>query len=58
MSLCVPGDISQDDAHRLILRYALPFFRRYVRHDRPAGRMLTRQVAGVTLEAEPRQPAP
>ena len=53
VSLCVPGDISQDDAHRLILHYALPFFRRYVRGDRPAGRVLVRSIPGVVLTAEP-----
>ena len=55
VDLCVPGDISQDDAHRLILRYALPFFRRYLQGHRPAGRKLLREVPGVTLVAEPRR---
>src|SRR4029079_7184256 len=27
--LCVPGDISQDDAHEVVLHYALPFVRRH-----------------------------
>jgi predicted dienelactone hydrolase len=55
LSFCVPGDISQEDAHRLILRYALPFFRRYLRNDRAAGRKLVRSVPGVVLQAEPRR---
>jgi predicted dienelactone hydrolase len=54
VSLCVPGDISQDDAHRLILHYALPFFRRYVRGQRAAGRVLARQIPGVVLTADPK----
>jgi predicted dienelactone hydrolase len=29
-NLCVPTDISQEDAHRLVLNYAVPFFRRYL----------------------------
>src|SRR5262249_5138799 len=28
--LCIPQGLSQDDAHALVLRYALPFFRRYL----------------------------
>jgi predicted dienelactone hydrolase len=57
LDLCVPGDISQDDAHRLILRYALPFFRRYLRGDHAAGKKLLREAPGVTLLAEPRRSA-
>jgi predicted dienelactone hydrolase len=52
LNLCVPGDIAQEDAHRLILRYAVPFFRRYLRRQ-PAGRRLVRQEPGVILRAEP-----
>lgn len=55
VSLCVPGDISQDDAHRLILHYALPFFRRYVRGQRAAGRVLARPIPGLVLTTDPRQ---
>jgi predicted dienelactone hydrolase len=54
VSLCIPGDISQDDAHRLILHYALPFFRRYVRGQRAAGRVLVRPISGVVLTADPK----
>jgi predicted dienelactone hydrolase len=50
--LCTPA-LSQDDAHRLVLRYALPFFRRYLAGDRHAGRALRRQVPGVVVTAEP-----
>jgi len=57
LNLCVPGDISQDDAHRLILRYALPFFRRYLQGDRAAGKKLLREVPGVTLLADPHRGA-
>lgn len=57
LNLCVPGDVSQEDAHRLILRYAVPFFRRYLRDQRAAGRQLVKQVPGVVLQAEPRRTA-
>jgi len=53
VSLCVPTDISQDDAHGLVLHYAVPFFRRYLANARRAGRTLVRPVAGVELTAEP-----
>jgi predicted dienelactone hydrolase len=55
VSFCVAQDISQEDAHRLVLRYALPFMRRYLRGDRAAGRPLVRSVPGVVLQAEPRR---
>jgi predicted dienelactone hydrolase len=58
VDLCRPQDISQDDAHRLILRYALPFFQRYLRGKRPAGRQLTKQVEGVIVTAEPKPDTP
>ncbi len=54
VNLCVPGAISQEDAHRLVLRYALPFFRRYLRDQHPAGRQLLKPVTGVVLEADRR----
>jgi len=53
-SFCVPGDISQDDAHRLVLHYAVPFMRRYLAGRAVATRRLTRTVRGVTVEAAPR----
>src|SRR5262245_15721590 len=49
--LCIPDGVSQDDAHALVLRYAVPFFRRYL-----AGRHGVRvpgPVSGVVLTAEP-----
>jgi predicted dienelactone hydrolase len=52
---CVPGDISQEDAHRLVLHYALPFERRYLAQRPVASRRLTRAIPGVTVEAEPRR---
>ncbi len=54
-NLCVPGDISQDDAHRLVLHYAVPFLRRYVAGRAVAIRRLARPVRGVTVEAEQRR---
>ncbi len=53
VSLCVPGDISQDDAHRLVLRYAVPFLLRYAKGARASARVLRRQVDGVVFQAEP-----
>jgi predicted dienelactone hydrolase len=50
---CVPGDISQEAAHALVLRYAEPFIRRYLAGKRVATRKLTRQEPGVALEAMP-----
>jgi len=55
LDLCVPGDISQEDAHRLVLRYALPFFRRYLGGKRSAARTLVRPVEGVVLTSEPKR---
>jgi len=49
-TLCAPGDISQEAAHALVLRYAVPFVQRYVRGDRrPNG--LTEIVPGVVVTA-------
>ena len=53
LDLCVAEDISQEDAHRLVLRYALPFARRYLHGRRGAGRALVKQVDGVVLTSEP-----
>jgi len=53
VSFCVPGDIDQDTAHRLVLHYALPFFRRYLAERHVPRRALTRQIDGVVLTAEP-----
>jgi predicted dienelactone hydrolase len=51
------GDVPQDDAHRLVLHYALPFVRRYVARARAGGRVLVREIEGVQLTAEPHGPA-
>ena len=53
LDLCVPGDIPQEDAHRLVLRYAVPFFRRYLANKRGAGKLLVKPVDGVLLTSEP-----
>jgi predicted dienelactone hydrolase len=55
LDLCVAGDIRQDQAHDLVLRYALPFFRRYLDSRRSAGHALVRPVPGVDLTAEPQR---
>jgi predicted dienelactone hydrolase len=57
INLCVAADISQEDAHRLVLRYAVPFMRRYVAGARAGKRALVRKTDGVILTAEPRGPA-
>jgi predicted dienelactone hydrolase len=53
LSFCVATDISQDAAHALVLRYAVPFLRRYVKGRGVAGHLLVRPVDGVRLTAEP-----
>jgi predicted dienelactone hydrolase len=58
LNLCVPTDISQDDAHRLVLDYALPFFRRYLLSKkrpvrRAADKVLSTQIDGVVLTSAP-----
>jgi predicted dienelactone hydrolase len=53
LSFCVPGDIAQEDAHRLVLRYVVPFARRYLLGKKRAGPALARQVDGVALTADP-----
>ena len=52
-NFCVPADITQDEAHRLVLHYALPFFRRYLAGRPRPGPVLAQPIAGVTLQAEP-----
>lgn len=54
-SFCVAEDITQDAAHRLVLRYAVPFFRRYLEKKRNAAHMLVRSVDGITLQAQPKR---
>ena len=58
LDLCVPTDISQDEAHRLVLNYALPFFRRYLLSKkskviRAADKAITTQIDGVVLTTQP-----
>ncbi|MCW5889988.1 MAG: prolyl oligopeptidase family serine peptidase [bacterium] len=50
---CPATNVPQGEAHRLIVRYAVPFFTRYLKNGRAAGRALTKPVAGVELTAEP-----
>jgi predicted dienelactone hydrolase len=57
LNLCVADDIAQEDAHRLVLRYAVPFMRRYLLNSRAEKRALVRKTKGVVLTAEPRGPA-
>lgn len=56
VSFCVAADISQDQAHALALRFAVPFFLHYLANGHTALRPLVRPVAGVTLVSEPRHP--
>jgi predicted dienelactone hydrolase len=53
---CVPlcGNLDQETGHRLVVRYALPFFRRHLRNARDAARALRKAVDGVELTADPR----
>jgi hypothetical protein len=55
LSLCVPEDITQEAAHALVLHYAVPFFRRYLKNARGQTRTLTRPIDGVELTAEPKR---
>lgn len=50
---CLPTDIPQDEAHRIILRYAVPFFMHYLKDGRAAGKAIGQQISGVELTAEP-----
>ena len=52
-NFCVPADISQEDAHRLVLHYALPFFRHYLAGRALPARALVQGIPGVNLQAEP-----
>jgi predicted dienelactone hydrolase len=53
---CAPlcGTLAEDEGHRLVVRYARPFFRRYLARRRVPGRALVRAVPGVELTVEPR----
>ena len=58
LNLCVPTDISQDEAHRLVLDYAVPFFRRYLLSSkrkvvRAADEAIATQIEGVVLTSQP-----
>jgi predicted dienelactone hydrolase len=58
LDLCKPTDISQEDAHRLVLSYAVPFFRRHLLSKRravlrAADEVLTTQIDGVVLTTDP-----
>lgn len=57
---CREGSLSQDEAHRLVLRFAAPFLLRYVAQDKSWDRLLRPRapaMAGAELTAEPRRPA-
>ena len=55
---CIAGSITQDEAHRLVERFAVPFFLRYLGHQKLFGRLLTQdRVAGVVVQAQPRRPS-
>jgi len=56
IDLCVPDDIGQDEAHRLVLRYALPFMKRYLANQKAAARKIRRPDPGVELTLEPTPP--
>jgi predicted dienelactone hydrolase len=52
---CVPlcGTLAQDDAHRLVVHYAVAFFRRHLAGSRSVRRRLARPLDGVVLTADP-----
>lgn len=54
---CAPlcGTLGQEAGNDLVLRYAVPFFRRYLKNARSASRLLGRPTDGVALTAEPRR---
>jgi predicted dienelactone hydrolase len=54
---CEPGTLSQDDAHRLVLRYAVPFLLRHVDGARRWSALLRPDtvVGEASLRAEPRR---
>jgi len=58
LNTCVAADIPQDEAHRLVLSYAVPFFRRYLLSKkravvRAADATLATQIDGVVLTSQP-----
>ena len=52
---CAPGTLGQEQAHALVLRFALPFAARYVAGDQSAGAQLAPDAAppGVVYVADP-----
>lgn len=52
-NFCVPADISQAEAHRLVLHFAVPFFRHYLAGRSHPERALVQPIPGVNLQAEP-----
>lgn len=55
--LCSPEYIPQDKAHRIVLHFALPFFRYYLAQGQAQGAGLIRPVPRAKLTAEPRRTA-
>jgi predicted dienelactone hydrolase len=53
--LCSPEYIPQDEAHRIVLHFALPFFRYYLTQGQSQGAGLIRAVPHAKLTAEPRR---
>lgn len=54
---CAPlcGNLGQDEGHRLVVHYAVRFFRRYLAHRAVAARALVGAVPGVEVTGEPRR---
>jgi hypothetical protein len=58
---CGPGTLTQDEAHRVVLRFAVPFLERWVAGERAWGSLLrpaTASGADAELRAERRRPPP
>ena len=53
---CDPGTLTQDEAHALVLRYAIPFLARYLAGEARFAKLLTAATAppGVVLTANTR----
>lgn len=56
--LCLPGELPEETAHRLVLRYVLPFFRHYLTEGRTRGAGLVRPLPFSVLQAEPNRTPP
>ena len=52
--LCIPGELPQEAAHRIVVRYVTAFFRHYLLLGHDAGAGAIRPMPRTVLTAEPR----